>query len=343
MKRPALRWLLQIGVSVGLLALVFVVVDLRATFSELRHASIRWLVFGLGITVVSRFIMAYKWTLLMRAKGIHIPLLEVFRLYYVASFLGLLLPATVGMDVVRAIFLKGDDRPFSDIVSSIIVERLLGFVMLSLVALAAGIGLAGFLLDANVLLWTALGLPAGLLLGAVTVIVFSATDRARATVVGLTNWLKECKRLGGAAKPLQKLFDSYWGYRVHRRTLAVFCGLTLLEILTLMAWNYAATQALGIDVSVAGFVLVIPVITLLIRLPITVAGLGVVEGAYVFFLSLLGVPTDMALAAGLLAHALATVSVLPGGLLYGLFPEYQRGVRAILRGQSPVGVGPDPV
>ncbi|MFV1986441.1 MAG: YbhN family protein [Gemmatimonadota bacterium] len=343
MKRPALRWLFQIVVSASLLALVFFVVDLRSTFSELRRASLGWLVFGLAITVLSRFIMAYKWNLLMRAKGMRIRLVEVFRLYYVASFLGLLLPATVGMDFVRAMFLKREDRPLPDILSSIIVERLIGFVMLSLVALAGAIGLVGLLLDTDVPLWTVLGLPAGLLIVALAVIGFSATDRARSAVQALTEWIGARKRLARSAGHLQKLYDSYWGYRSHRHTLVVFSALTLVEIVTLMAWNYAGIRAMGIDLSFARFVLIIPVITLLVRLPITVAGLGVVEGAYVFFLSILGVPTDLALAAGLLVHALSTVAVLPGALVYRLSPRYRSGAKAIARDRPPGGADPGPI
>lgn len=324
MKRPSLKWLLQIGLSVALLAVVFVVVDLRATLSELRHASIAWIIAGLGATVLSRCVMGYKWNLLMRAKGILVSHVEVIRIYYVSGFLGLLLPTTVGADVIRAIFLKEKDRPFPDIVSSIIVERLLGLVMISLAALAGGFALAGRLLDADVPRTALLGVPGILFLLSIGAIAFSASDHARTMIERIAAWLETRKRLKIGGGPLRRLYASYWSYRFHQRTLLTFCLLTLLEILTLVVWNYATIRALDIDLGFLEFMLVVPVFTLLIRLPISVAGLGVVEGSYVFFLSLLGIAPEPALAAGLLAHALATLAVLPGGVVYSAVPRYRR-------------------
>jgi uncharacterized protein (TIRG00374 family) len=324
MKKPSAKWLLQVALSVLLLTLVLFIVDLRVTFAELRQADLRWLGVGFGATIASRFVMGFKWNLLMRAKGILIPHIEVVRIYYVSGFLGLLLPATVGADVIRAIFVRGNNRPFADIVSSIIVERLLGLVMISLAALAGGLALAELLLGPDVPLGALLGIPMALFSISVGAIVFSVTDTARGFVERIALSLEGRKRLAPGGAPLRKLYQSYWSYRLHKKVLLTFCALTVVEILTLVVWNYCAARALSIDLGLFEFMMIVPVFTLLVRLPISVAGLGVVEGSYVFFLGLMGIPSGAALAAGLLAHALATVGVLPGGLLYGLVPRYRR-------------------
>ncbi|MDH3733363.1 MAG: flippase-like domain-containing protein [Gemmatimonadota bacterium] len=323
MTTASLKRLLQFGLSLGLLAMVFLIVDLRATFAELRHASVAWVVVGLAFTVLSRVLMAYKWNLLLRAKGHVVSHLEVIRLYYVSSFLGLLLPSTVGSDVARAMLLRDDDRTMSEVVSSIIVERLLGLVMLALAALPTGVILVGMTVDSAVPGWVVIGVPGALLLGSLAAILLSLTDRAHRLASGLTARL-ESGRLKVAGQQLQRLFDSYRDYRDHRGTLAVFCLLTGLEIATVAGWYYAAARSVGVDVPILQFALVVPVITVLVRLPISLAGLGVMQGAFVFFLGLLGVPPEQGLATGLVAQALATVAVLPGGAMYGLLPRYRR-------------------
>ena len=323
MKKASYKRWVRFGLSVGLLAVAFLAVDLGATFAELRGANPRWVLIGLGFTVVSRGLMSFKWNLLLRAKGLVVPYLETLRLYYVSSFLGLLLPATVGSDIARALMLRDDETGLADVASSIIVERLLGFLVLAVLAVPSAVAVLAGVVGTAVPEWVVIGVPSLLGLLSITGLLLSLTGRARALAAALVERL-ERGRFGGAGRRAWKLFESYWLYREHGRTLAVFCILTVVEIATLIAWYYAAARSVGVEVPLGAFALTVPVITVLVRLPISFAGLGVMQGAFIFFLGLLGVPAEQGLAAGLVAQAIATVAVLPGGAMYGLIPRYRR-------------------
>jgi uncharacterized membrane protein YbhN (UPF0104 family) len=74
-------------------------------------------------------------------------------------------------------------------------------------------------------------------------------------------------------------------------------------------------MALSIEVSFVQLMWVVPVVSLLQSLPISIAGIGVREGAYVYLLQLQGVPGESALALSLTVFGIQVLIALAGGLL----------------------------
>ncbi|MCP4004877.1 MAG: flippase-like domain-containing protein [bacterium] len=323
MSKSSVKKLLQAALGIGLVVLLVFLVELGETLAILRNARPGWIAAGLSITVVSRILMAYKWNLLLRARSVWIPQLEILRIYYISNFLGIFLPATVGMDVIRAIFTKRDDNSYPEIISSIIVERLLGMVMIALTAVVGSLMLIQFLIEVDLPITNVVTLAGGVVSTAILMIFVSFTTGFRILVERIASASGRVSWLAGVAEQLNKVFGSYWGYRYHRVALLSFCALTGLEIVTLILWNHCLGLALNIDIDFMLFVLVVPVVTLLLRLPISISGLGIHEGAFVFFLALVGVPREEGFALGILAHAVAVTALLPGGLLYLFLPRYR--------------------
>ena len=58
-----------------------------------------------------------------------------------------------------------------------------------------------------------------------------------------------------------------------------------------------------------------PAVSVITAIPISVAGLGIREGGYVFFLGLIGIREPAALAFGLVWFTIMALGALPGGLL----------------------------
>ena len=81
--------------------------------------------------------------------------------------------------------------------------------------------------------------------------------------------------------------------------------------------------ALGLDLPLAYYMIFVPITSLVLVLPISFAGLGVREGAYVFLFTQAGAVPEVALSMSLLVYVLGTVVPgLIGGIIYVL-----RGVR----------------
>ena len=79
--------------------------------------------------------MTFKWTLLLRAQGYRLPLFQGVMIYCTSMVWGLALPTTVGADAIRAVMVTKRGFNGTDVVTSIVIERMVGFVL----ALALGL------------------------------------------------------------------------------------------------------------------------------------------------------------------------------------------------------------
>ena len=127
---------IRLIVSGGLIAFLFYSVDFSTVATIVSQSNIAYIVIAILIALGDRVFMAYKWNILLRAKAIRISLVELTGTYLTTTFLGLFLPATVGGDALRAYAVSKDGHNASDVISSIIVERALGFIALFVFVLA---------------------------------------------------------------------------------------------------------------------------------------------------------------------------------------------------------------
>jgi uncharacterized membrane protein YbhN (UPF0104 family) len=81
--------------------------------------------------------------------------------------------------------------------------------------------------------------------------------------------------------------------------------------------------AFGVELPLVVYVAMTPLITMLARIPISIAGLGVQEAGFVYFYGVFGMPAGVALLLSLLIRACTILSVTPGAWLYIV-----RGIRA---------------
>ncbi len=64
------------------------------------------------------------------------------------------------------------------------------------------------------------------------------------------------------------------------------------------------------------FIIFIPIVFVVIFLPISVGGLGVREGALIYFFNKLGVSPEISAGVGIISHALMIIAVIPGFFLW---------------------------
>src|SRR5438309_95088 len=80
------------------------------------------------VSILDRALMTYKWTLLLKAKGIHLGLLTAMKIYCASMIWGMFLPTTVGADTIRAVSTARTGINANEVVASIVVERMFGFL-----------------------------------------------------------------------------------------------------------------------------------------------------------------------------------------------------------------------
>jgi uncharacterized membrane protein YbhN (UPF0104 family) len=289
--------ILRLVITLALLGLLaFAVADPREVAREI--AGMHWpaVVLALALAAGDRVLMAAKWWMLLRARGVALPVTTAVRAYFASSFAGLFLPVTVGADAIRVFAV----RQFGvyDLTASVIVERTLGAIgMLS-------VGLLGCALLARELAGATLrSLAAGL--GAVTLLL--------AAVFPVSLWLAARRRRWPSLVPpkLSQVADAYAAYARHRGVLAAFAGLSVLESFIPSVTTFVVARGLGYDVPLWLFVATVPIALSVARLPISLGGFGVQEVSFVYLAGLLGMPATDALATMLVADAVLLLTLLP--------------------------------
>jgi uncharacterized membrane protein YbhN (UPF0104 family) len=297
-------WLLRVAVSLILLwVLIGKVADVELVdlLPEWSATTITWFVVALALTLLGVVLAALRWDQVLVAMGLPRPTLaRLTRHYFAGQAVSNVLPTTIGGDVLRAARLAGDTGDAADSFASLIIERLTGWLVLPLLTFA------GFALDPDV---RAMGRPALLAL-AISV----------ATIIGLVGilFVADHPRLGGRFTHregwVRFLGSVHLGVsRLRRHPAAagrVIVAGCIYQLVLVVAAT-AAARALAIDISVTALLALYPAVLVTQVLPIGIAGLGLREGALVYFLAPLGVSNEQALALGLLLFFLnLLVSVL---------------------------------
>jgi glycosyltransferase 2 family protein len=267
-----------------------------------------WLLAAIALTLLGTCINAAKWTLLLRAREIRLPYLWAVRAYFIGSFFNNFLPTMIGGDAVRALLLSQRIGQAAPAIASIFVERLTGFVALTVIGGVSLFLSYSLLADAPRLLLAtlALGLAAALALTLALVAAPLARLLARLRLRNVADWRGKLARMA----------DALSGYRHHRGTLLASVAIAFCYQLVWIGSNVAAARALGIDAPYSFFALMVPMSDIVGLVPIFLNSLGAREGTFTLFLGQIGVGTAQALALAFLVFSVRLVSSLLGGLLY---------------------------
>ena len=111
-------------IGLGILVLILLKLDLKATISTL--AGVRWgyLVLAVAVNPLLFGIKSWRWRELLRMQGIGYRWLDAFLAFLAGLFLGLVTPGRVG-EVGKAFYLKQDlDVLVSEGLANVLMDRL---------------------------------------------------------------------------------------------------------------------------------------------------------------------------------------------------------------------------
>jgi uncharacterized membrane protein YbhN (UPF0104 family) len=295
--------------STALLVLVLLRVDVTFLAQTLATANSGLILPATGMAVGGIYINTYKWRILLAVPGVQTNYTELLRLNFIGLFYNLLLPGQVGGEVVKSVKLRQMGVNAGAAALSVLLDRLTG--LLGIVLLGSVSGLLFIRLgpgQATILFWM-VGLA--VILVAATLLL-AAGHRlvpilARVRVLRLLiNWLiarfpSMLHLPPGPDRPLSALALPL--------LLAIVFQITVVFTNLLICWS------LGIPLSFVPLVWIVAVVSVLQALPISVAGIGVREGAYVYLLQAQGVDSSHALALSLIVFAIQVLLAAIGGLL----------------------------
>lgn len=279
-------------------------VDWQLLASKLYNASPWLIALVIGLGFVNVAFSSYKWQQLLLMHGLAYPLTRLVRWYLIATFLSRALPTNIGGDAYRIYKTLNNTRGKTCAVLAVIADRLTGLVTLLLMGYVAALiswGHTGHPLSANL---AALG-TAGLIGGLLTLFV-------------LVRWSLMPKLAGIRIGPmsLSALIKHAGEYVRDRRRSAMVMVISLLFHSNRILCMWLLVKAVDASCQVTDLAVALAAMTVIGLLPISIGGLGLVDGAFIVIMGQYGLPQEAALSAMLLTRALVLPIHLLGAVLY---------------------------
>lgn len=225
------------------------------------------------------FLAAWRWILLLRARGFYIGLGYGFTLYLIGIFFNHALPGAVGGDLVRGYYLVADypERKVDSILS-IVIDRALGlysFFVLSL--LAVGIDF-NFVMEHDQLRWVAL-LCFLIFLG-MTVFFAVAFSERLTRLTGL-------KFLMQKISALHKVIDAFQRFGEDRKIIALSVLASIFaQVFTMIFFYQIAVFSGETAITWSAIMFAVPMGFVVTAVPISPAGIGVGQVAFHYLFQL---------------------------------------------------------
>jgi uncharacterized protein (TIRG00374 family) len=303
-KRNRILNLLKVAVSLVGMTVLLRTQDLSEVTWILREAD--WLPFVVALLLFQggAVVRAYRWATLVWALGVEARWWRLVRLYFVGAFFNLFLPTGMGGDAVKMYELAQADGQAASSISSVLMDRFLGLIVLFAQALLALI-VSYQLVPPQVRI---------LIGGVFAVCVVGVALLLQRTWIAAWGRRLGVDRLLGRFKILRELYESL--YRYGTAALLRATAASAVWNLILVLANYLLGLAVGIHISPFYYFLLIPVISALLLLP-SVGGLGVREAGYVaLFSQVPGVTAAQAAALAVLFDLTLLCTALIGATSY---------------------------
>lgn len=297
-------WLaLRLIVVIAIFYFVFRAANIDVDSLREEASQIRWPLVGASyvIWVFSIYVASFRWKLLLNVVRDGVSVNDLVAFNAVGIFYAQFLPGMVSGDVVKGYYLARDGDEKVKVMSSALMDRVLGITVNGLLGLGA--------LAASPLIMETFDLQ-----GYIPFLVFGLVLVGLVVAFAMVRFLERFE--SRFPKPIQAVFEPVRLYARHPFALggAAVASVFYFIFWTLALWVLAASVGLGY----LGFftiLLVLAVVNVAQFLPLTINGAGLREGAVVAVLSTYGVADEKALVYALLIPLTALGLALIGGLL----------------------------
>ncbi|MBI3754357.1 MAG: flippase-like domain-containing protein [Deltaproteobacteria bacterium] len=305
--KKSLFFILKMLVSISILVFLFTKVDMRNVWGTMRYMDPLMLLVVLLLYAADLIISAYRWSLFLPHAGIDMPFLRLVSLYYIGGFFNIFLPTAIGGDVVKSYYLYKFSGKGGNSLASVFLDRFTGFfalVAIAFVSLAFGyryvqetyvpliiIALTSLFLFSSLILWNR----------------------------DLHNWalvIIRRIRFFGINEKIESLYHAVMLYKSKPFILLKALGISFVVQFVSITVFYLISRGFGMTVSMGYFFLFVPIAISISMLPISLSGLGLREGAFVYLFTKVGATDAQALSISLAGFAVMVLFGLVGGVEY---------------------------
>jgi uncharacterized protein (TIRG00374 family) len=295
-------WLaIKTAISLGLIVVVVWKLDFSAVWEKSRQLSVALILSVVCIFALQTYVAACRWWLILRHHHLGIRLLTTVRITLIGTFFNQLLPSSIGGDVARAWYVYRNGYSKKIAVITVLSDRIYGMLLLACLAIIFFPIIVYFSVS-----------NAALIVVGVLIIGASSALIAAFWLDRLPGWMQRWAFI----RHLGSLSEATRAITADRRAIVPLLGLSfLIHAITILA-TLVLLAAVAPQHNLLLCAALVPVITLMAMVPVSIAGWGVRESIMIYGLGLANVPREAALIVSILIGlSLAAVGLL-GGLTW---------------------------
>lgn len=308
---------LRIGISIILLFFLFKFqhVDTQEVLKSIKNADKGLLLLALVVYFSVYILCLFRWNMLLKGAKIHLSLKRVIISFSGGVFFNALLPSTIGGDLVRSIDLSTHTKRPKEVVATVLLDRLSGYVGLVIVALLSL--LFGWKLIHHKSVLLSIAIITGVLI-VVLLVLFNSFAYSK------INQILHSPRAGRIREAIKNLHQEIHIFRHHKKIIVNNLILSVLIQVAFPLAFYITALSLGIKINIIYFFIYLPIIGAITLLPISIGGLGLRENITRIFFVQAGVVGNAAVAMAILNTFFIFVYAAIGGLIYVLTIHHRR-------------------
>ncbi len=306
--RKKTQRLIKALVSVAFFAFLFHFVNARQLAQTLKDMDGLYFSLSILLAVLMIFSSCLKWKISVKLTGGNVKFRRLCSIYLIGYYFSNLLPSNIGGDVVRSYYLGRTVESQSQAAASVFIERVSGMLFLLLLTATVPILRKGGYASPY-LAFPALGAAALLFLFTILVFIPRPVDRLQKIATAILRWLHipaDCwldRLTTSITNAIRRVYEKI----ANAVKTAHHDKRTILQIVLLTMWFYALTwvnvywafRTFGAYPTFIEIASVTPAIMVVSMIPVSLGSLGLAEGAYVLYFSMIGMEPSDALAVGL--------------------------------------------
>lgn len=270
------------------------------------------------VGVLQLFAGNWKWWILLRSRDSHVPIGLLFAYYMIGRFYNLVLPTSVGGDVVRILSVGKHTGKNAGSFAAVFIERYTGLITLVLVSLL--VLLVGG--DQGISIFSTSIIFISTLVIIITWVIYD--DRL---FVFFTKLGRRFGFLHGLISKVEKAHAAVVAYKGDWKTLLwVFAISSVFYFLAVFA-VWTAARAFSPDVSLEDMFLAVPAIMLIMNLPVSIGGLGLMEAAYTLTFTAFGYSPQLGFTVALFMRLMTILYAVAGGVVQFFVPQFMRKMK----------------
>ncbi|MBU2564049.1 flippase-like domain-containing protein [Patescibacteria group bacterium] len=285
------KWFFRL---IGIVIFIFILnkINLKETLSFFLNLNLSYLVLAILIMVFASTIKPYRWQYILKTMNINYSFWQVFRLYFIGLFMGIVTPGRLG-ELGKIIYLKKNNHSFERSLASIMIDRLADIFYL---IISGFIGLFLFFYFFKNLIIIGFSI---ITIGIILFIIIIKIKKAKIILKRLIFILVPKKY----KQKIEKSFSEF----IENIKLYKFKNYFKIFILTTLSWlvSYVAvyflTKSIGMmNVSFIYLTVSITIVSLVTLLPISISGLGTREATFLMLFIPLGFTNEQIISLSLL-------------------------------------------